>query len=658
MFYPQSMTEVELIIPSRDLLAVTKTLSGQGIFHQADSSYMSAKGEAGTASNWQEQASAYAALERRIQTVMQTLSMDEGQPSRKEVDALVDFNSVRPVVEEIEKEVKQTSDQMTNEHKKLEQLESMIRQLEPVADIDLDISVIRSSRYLFSMLGLMPVANMERMQTSLERIPYVFLSLREEGHKAVVWLAGAQNNSDILERAARSAYLNRLTLPEGYQGSPAEIIQALKKDETQVQHDINELKETIVGQHNTYVKQLQAALWDIRTSRLMADAIVRFGQLRYTYLIVGWVPTSQIEAFTLRIKQASKDAIIETYLAKRSGNNQSVPVSLNNPRIMSPFQMLVTTYARPKYSEIDPTLLVTFMFPILYGAMFGDLGQGLVLAAVGGLLVSRKVKALKSFAGLGGLILACGLLASVFGLLYGSFFGFETVIPALWMRPSAAENIMTILKIAIGGGVLLLNLALLLGIYNSYVARDWGHFFFDHNGIAGLLLYWGLLGLVANAGKSFIGLTIPIPQVIFVLLALVGGVVVMISEVLKHLIEGHRPLIEGGIATYAIQAFFELFEAVISFLSNTLSFVRVGAFAVAHGGLSSAIFILALLVGQPQTIGYWIVVIIGNIFIIGFEGLIVGIQTMRLSYYEMFSKFFTGGGMRYEPLTLYPTKES
>jgi V/A-type H+-transporting ATPase subunit I len=116
-------------------------------------------------------------------------------------------------------------------------------------------------------------------------------------------------------------------------------------------------------------------------------------------------------------------------------------------------------------------------------------------------------------------------------------------------------------------------------------------------------------------------------------------------------------LIEGGVGTYLIQAFFELFEALITYLSNSLSYVRVGAFAVAHGGLSSAILILATLVSADKDIGYWIVVLIGNIFIIGFEGLIVGIQTMRLSYYEFFSKFFTGGGARFEPLKLYPTKE-
>ena len=128
----------------------------------------------------------------------------------------------------------------------------------------------------------------------------------------------------------------------------------------------------------------------------------------------------------------------------------------------------------------------------------------------------------------------------------------------------------------------------------------------------------------------------------------------MFSEVLIHVVEKHRPLIDGGLGTYAIQAIVELFETLISMLSNSLSYVRIGAFAVAHGGLSAVIFILAGMVGSPHSVGYWIVVLIGQLFIVGFEGLIVGIQTMRLEYYEFFSKFFSGGGMRYKPLTLLP----
>jgi len=168
------------------------------------------------------------------------------------------------------------------------------------------------------------------------------------------------------------------------------------------------------------------------------------------------------------------------------------------------------------------------------------------------------------------------------------------------------------------------------------------------------LLYLSLLGLLA---VSFVS-QFPIPPVVFLVTAGVAGLVLLFSEILKDRVQRRRPLIEGGIGTYIVQAVFELFETLVSLLSNTLSYVRVGAFAVAHVGLSAVIFILATLVGPTRGIGYWIVVAIGTVFIVGFEGLIVGIQTMRLEYYEFFSKFFKGGGIEHQPLALVPaTKE-
>jgi V/A-type H+-transporting ATPase subunit I len=131
----------------------------------------------------------------------------------------------------------------------------------------------------------------------------------------------------------------------------------------------------------------------------------------------------------------------------------------------------------------------------------------------------------------------------------------------------------------------------------------------------------------------------------------------MFSGFFRNMVEGHT-LIEGkgmgGLAMFLVTSFMDLFETTISMLSNTLSFVRVGAFAVAHGGLSLAIFSLA---GEEPTVGFWITILLGNIFIIGFEGLIVYIQTMRLHYYEILGKFFHGGGMQFEPLKLNPSQE-
>jgi V/A-type H+-transporting ATPase subunit I len=147
---------------------------------------------------------------------------------------------------------------------------------------------------------------------------------------------------------------------------------------------------------------------------------------------------------------------------------------------------------------------------------------------------------------------------------------------------------------------------------------------------------------------------LPIAQLVCAVIAAVAGSAVMLSEPLSRIVESKRPLVEGGMGTYIVQAFFEVFETLIGLVSNSLSYVRVGAFAVAHAGLSAVVFILAESMSPTRGIGYWIVIGLGNLFIVGFEGLIVGIQSLRLEYYEFFSKFFSGGGKRYAPLTLVP----
>jgi V/A-type H+-transporting ATPase subunit I len=282
--------------------------------------------------------------------------------------------------------------------------------------------------------------------------------------------------------------------------------------------------------------------------------------------------------------------------------------------------------------------------------MFGDVGHGLILAILGAIVTSKKVKAFKGLASLGPIVLACGIFSMIFGFLYGSIFGYEEILHPLWMQPG--KNIMTILIITIAGGMIVLSLGFLINIYNALRVKDWSLAFFNHNGVIGLVLYWSLIGL----GLSALVPGFPVPTTIFVVTAIIGAAGMMFSEVFIRLIEGQRPLIEGGFAMFFVQAFFELFETIISYLSNSLSFVRVGAFAVAHGNLGAVFFILAEMIDPSKGIGYWLMFLLGLLFIVGFEGLIVGIQTMRLTYYEIFGKFFTGGGKKFEPLTLHPAE--
>src|SRR5688572_25637911 len=229
---------------------------------------------------------------------MQTLNLKEEYSGVSGFDSIADLDPIQSAVDRIEAEVKKTSDQLNAEKKKLEQLESQLHQLEPIANTNVDVGALRKSTYLYSVLGIIPAANVSRLETSLARVPHVFFTLREDSQKPVVWLLGPRSNSDIIERAAKSAYLDPLTLPEEFSGSPAEITSSIRKEIEASKQKISDLNSKLGKLAGTYQKQLHELFWDVHVSRMMADAIVRFGQLRHTYVVVGWVPTADLELLT------------------------------------------------------------------------------------------------------------------------------------------------------------------------------------------------------------------------------------------------------------------------------------------------------------------------------------------------------------------------
>jgi len=664
MFFPKAMTEVELIVPAKDLVAVTKVLGSRGSFHQIDSTYLGLENLG--PSTWQDKAATYSLLERRIQSIMQNLGLAEEYSGAPKSDS-IDLDSVQSAVERIEAEVKATSDQVSAEKKKVEQLESQLHQLEPIADINVEIGALRKSNFLYSMPGVMPADSVSRLETSLSRVPHVFFTLRDDPKKPVVWLLGPRSNSDVIDRAARSAYLNPLSLPDEFDGTPKEIVEKIRKEIEASSRTISELERALAKLAGTHKKELYELWRDVHVSRVMADAIARFGQLRHTYVVVGWVPAADLETLKQKLKQASKEIIIEVVPVSIAGHQANVPVALQNPGFLGAFEALVNTYSRPRYEEIDPTALIAVTFPLLYGAMYGDVGHGLVLALVG-LFIARKNS-------MGSLLVACGVSGIAFGFLFGSIFGFEEILPHhpffsrfFWFSP--IHHVLDILQLAIGAGVVLLILSHLLNLYNAARSRNWGRFLFDSNGLAGLALYLSFLVLLGNVasgmftGESFLPgflleigrnpVAVTAAQIFFVVGLFLATI---FSHPLQHWMHDGHFVVEGGWGMFIVQSLAEVLEKFISMLSNTLSYVRVGAFAIVHAGFTGAVFVIAKLAGGEGSFGYWTVVVLGNLFVIGLEGFIVTIQTMRLHYYEFFSKFFLGGGAAYEPLVLTNSQE-
>src|SRR5215213_6560448 len=149
MLFPEAMTELELIVPSKDLLPVTKVLGNNGVFHQIDSAYLGLENLG--PNTWQERAAGYSTLERRIQVIMQNLNLEEEYSGASQVDSIAELEPLQSAVDRVEAEVKQTSDQLAAERKTLEQLESQLHQLEPIAGANVDVGALRKSNYMYSV---------------------------------------------------------------------------------------------------------------------------------------------------------------------------------------------------------------------------------------------------------------------------------------------------------------------------------------------------------------------------------------------------------------------------------------------------------------------------------------------------------------------------
>ena len=326
--------------------------------------------------------------------------------------------------------------------------------------------------------------------------------------------------------------------------------------------------------------------------------------------------------------------------------DSDAPVRLMNIRLFKPFELLVKTMGMPSNSEIDPTPLTAITFILMFGLMFGDLGQGLVLMLCG--LILRKVgkkKFQEDLMQAGGILMVCGFSASLFGLLYGSLFSSEHIIPALWFHPSA--HIMKLFATTILMGVVFIAVGLCINILNSFLNSDYTESLFEKRGLAILVLYTAIVVFALNYQRTgqmptlwAISAFIFFPLILFSLRGVLGSV----------LFQKGKP---HSISEYIIETVMDIVEIALGLFANTISFIRVGAFALSHAGLSIVTYTLAGMVDPAmKSLGALIIIVFGNIFIIGFEGLICGIQSMRLEYYEFFGKFFKGDGVVFSPFTL------
>jgi vacuolar-type H+-ATPase subunit I/STV1 len=383
------------------------------------------------------------------------------------------------------------------------------------------------------------------------------------------------------------------------------------------------------AEYRGYDALLKAMRMSVSSSRVM--------------FITGWVDSSE----KAKLLEILSQTCAGQFMIQEQ-KDPAAPVRLKNARFLKPFELLVKIMGMPSVDELDPTPLAAVTYVMMFGLMFGDLGQGLVLMLIG--LVLRSVgtkKAHDVLAQGGGILTACGAWAAICGLLYGSVFSSERILPALWFHPTT--DIMKLFFATVAMGAVFIALGLCLNIINRLINSDYYDALLGKRGLAILALYIATISFAAGYVTDgripalwSVGVFVFLPLALFTF-RLVPGVFFFSQEKPHNLFE------------YAVETVMEIVEIALSFLANTLSFIRVGAFALSHAGLSVVTYTLAGMASPSlDSAGALAIIVLGNLFIIGFEGMICSIQSLRLEYYEFFSKFFKGDGVAFAPFTLTP----
>lgn len=440
-----------------------------------------------------------------------------------------------------------------------------------------------------------------------------------------------------------SLHFERIFIPNEYDGTPEEAHNAILKKIDEVTKQIREVSIKIKNKIDSVGPELLLAHNTLLTLTKNHDirkvsactknrSIDKNNENLVFYIICGWMILSEANAFLKEIEDDPDVYCISEDVQPDVGTKP--PTKLKNPKIFKPFEMFIQMYGVPAYNEIDPTLFVAITYSLIFGIMFGDVGQGLCLV-IGGALFYKFKKM-----NLGAIVSLAGIFSTIFGFMYGSIFGYEDLIPHLWMKPM--DNIMSVLITAIVFGAFLIIVAMVMNIINAIRSNDYARLFFDTNGIAGLVFYGGIIACVA---LIFTGHALPGSIVLSILFG-VPLLLMFFREPLERKIERKSELFPDGKGMFILTSIFEIFEVLLSYASNTISFLRVGAFALSHAAMMGVVIMFA---GAEQGIGNIPVMIIGNIIVAGMEGLIVGIQVLRLEYYEMFSRFYRGTGKEFKP---------
>lgn len=572
-------------------------------------------------------------------------------------EQLEDSSQISPELMDIEKAIK-TVRAVQDGFRRLEEEKSRLQSehaeildplkiIRPFKNLNFDVSEILNFKYIHYRFGRIEKQYLQKFEKYIyDNLDTLFIKCGEDEMYVYGVYFVPEHQAHKVHAVYSSMHFERIFIPNEYHGTAAEAFEKLDTRHREIHKALDANKEAshkFLQDNSTKIVSAKAALdacsssFDIRKLAACTP-----GDTNTFYILCGWMTEKDALAFQKDIQNDEK--IFCLMEDQKAPATQKPPTKLRNPKLFKPFEMYVKMYGLPAYNEMDPTWFVAITYSFIFGAMFGDVGQGLVLF-LGGLFLYKTKKM-----DLAGIISCAGVFSVFFGFMYGSFFGFEDVLKAIWLKPMnqmmdvpLVGRLNAVFVIAIGFGMFIILICMVFNIINSIRRGDTEKTWFDSNAVAGLVFYGSI---VLTIGLFISGKKLPAAAILVIMFG-VPLLLMFLKEPLTNLVEKKSKILPEQKGMFFVQSFFELFEVLLSYLSNTLSFLRIGAFAVSHAAMMEVVLMLAGATngGSPN----WIVVVLGNIFVCAMEGLIVGIQVLRLEYYEIFSRFYAGNGREFKP---------
>jgi len=498
------------------------------------------------------------------------------------------------------------------------------------ADLSIDLGMLRSkTRFLDFYVGIAPRENLRQLEGAVNLADHLLYPyMRSGGNVHVVIVGPAGTKAARLASVLNAAGFQHLPIPEELDREPGSKRAELTRRREAIDRERRKLQARLADWASGFADRFGEAgrvLLLAEPFVVLEPSIRSSGHLAY---LAGWVPARSVAKLQTRLQDSLERPFAVQSRDPRPDERPLVPTVPVRSRLLEPFSLLVKQYGIPQYGEIDPTPLFAVTFLLMFGSMFGDVGQGAVIAGLAWSL-RRRFERFYLFGVMAGVSSIC------FGFLFGSVFGYEHLLPAFWMSPLHDPILM--LAISLSWGVLFLVVACALAIYNRFAVGNWLGAIFGHHGLINLFFYSALVwGGLNQAAAGAFGL-IPALLITASLLALAV----------------HRWLsLETPAGEKILVVLIETLEIIIGYVSNTLSFLRVAAFSLNHVALAIAVFTLADMMG---TFGHIVTIVLGNAFMIVLEGGIVTIQVLRLEFYEGFARYFSGEGNEFAPLKLRRT---